>query len=269
MDLHQGRSAWLLHLINQGQLAVEVFFILSGMLFYKSAVGAILMQPPSALRCARFVITRCLRLWPIMIFCTILLLPSPLVPNRASAAWTLMFASNNLPWNKQFLSWLWSDFRAFVRSHASHPQHRSISVDVQYFVFAVIAIFICSFAPSRAPSILTVVAATAAIASVAMSIQTAAELIDAPAASRLRVPMPVIGIDWMQVCPRQTHLLFTYFHITAHAGGRHAPRCRHILLVSVPQVSCACQMAPWPDRPQCCASLPALGHGASRRSRHP
>ena len=109
VDAHQGRFALLLHLVNQGQLAVEVFFILSGFLFYKSATGAVLMQPPAVSRCAHFVITRCLRLWPIMLFCSILLLPSPVVPNRAAAAWTLLFASNHLPWNQQFLSWLWYD----------------------------------------------------------------------------------------------------------------------------------------------------------------
>ncbi len=110
IDAHQGRFAPLLHLVNQGQLAVEVFFILSGFLFYKSAISADLTQPPAASRCAHFVISRCLRLWPIMIFCSILLLPSPMVPNRAAAAWTLLFASNHLPWNRQFLSWLWFDF---------------------------------------------------------------------------------------------------------------------------------------------------------------
>ncbi len=89
---------------------MEVFFILSGMFFYKSAAAARLMQPPSAYRSVQFIINRFLRLWPIMIFCSILLLPSPMVPNRAAAAWTLLFASNHLPWNKQFMSWLWSDF---------------------------------------------------------------------------------------------------------------------------------------------------------------
>jgi len=107
VDAHQGRWAWLLHIINQGQLAVEVFFILSGMLFYKSAASSLLMQHPAPSRCAQFVVIRLFRLWPIMIFCSLLLLPSPMVPNRDSAAWTLLFASNHLPWNKQFLSWLW------------------------------------------------------------------------------------------------------------------------------------------------------------------
>jgi len=74
---------------------------------------------------------------------------------------------------------------------------------MQYFVFAVAAVFLCSFAPLRATAVLTVVALAAAIASVAMSIQTASELISSPAGSALRVPMPVIGIDWMQVCPKQ------------------------------------------------------------------
>ena len=113
IDAHQGRFAPLLHLVNQGQLAVEVFFILSGFLFYNSAISADLTQAPAASRCAHFVISRCLRLWPIMIFCSILLLPSPLVPNRAAAAWTLLFASNHLPWNQQFLSWLWCDFLCY------------------------------------------------------------------------------------------------------------------------------------------------------------
>ena len=90
VDAHQGSWGWLLHLVNQGQLAVEVFFLLSGMLFYKSAAASLTMHRITASRCAQFVITRCLRLWPIMIFCSILLLPSPMVPNRAAAAWTLL-----------------------------------------------------------------------------------------------------------------------------------------------------------------------------------
>lgn len=139
------------------------------------------MQAPRISRFAQFIITRFFRLWPIMIFCSILLLPSPMVPNRAAAPWTLLFASNHLPWNKQFMSWLWS-----------------IGVDVQYFVCAVVAMFACSFAPSRAPSLLTILALSSAIASVALSIQSASNLVFAPAGSELRVPMPVIGIDWMQ-----------------------------------------------------------------------
>jgi peptidoglycan/LPS O-acetylase OafA/YrhL len=117
VSAHQGQLSWLLHLVNQGQLAVEVFFILSGMLFYNSAVGAHLMQAPRISRFAQFIITRFFRLWPIMIFCSILLLPSPMVPNRAAAPWTLLFASNHLPWNKQFMSWLWSEFLLFYLEH--------------------------------------------------------------------------------------------------------------------------------------------------------
>ena len=82
---------------------------------------------------------------------------------------------------------------------ARHILFRSISVDVQYFVFAVIALLICSMVPSRATVLLTALAAAAAAASVILSIQTASELINAPAGSELRLPMPVIGIDWMQV----------------------------------------------------------------------
>jgi hypothetical protein len=75
-----------------------------------------------------------------------------------------------------------------------------------------------------------------------MSIQTASELISSPAGSALRVPMPVIGIDWMQVCPKQPPRPPVRLHLISCAGGRHAPRCRRILLVSLPQVSCACQV---------------------------
>jgi hypothetical protein len=70
---------------------------------------------------------------------------------------------------------------------------------MQYFVCAVVAMLICSFVPSRATLLLKVISATAVVTSVALSIQTASELINAPAGLQLQVPMPVIGIDWMQV----------------------------------------------------------------------
>jgi hypothetical protein len=188
-----------MHLVNQGQLAVEVFFILSGMFFYNSASGAHLMQAHCVSRCAQFIITRYLRLWPTIVFCSILLLPSPMVPNRAAAPWTLLFASNHLPWNKQFMSWLWSDSQVSLSLIAYHVPNRSISVDAQYFVFSVIVILACSCCSSRAPALLTFFAMSAAISSVTLSIQGASDLISAPVGSELRVPMPVIGIDWMQV----------------------------------------------------------------------
>ncbi len=101
---------------------------------------------------------------------------------------------------------------------------RSISVDVQYFVVAVIAVFACSFVPSRAAISLTALTVAAVATSVTLSIQTAAELINAPAGSELRVPMPVIGIDWMQVLhPAASPFFFVsciYFHFI-YAGGCH------------------------------------------------
>jgi hypothetical protein len=86
----------------------------------------------------------------------------------------------------------------FVVLSQTHLHVRSISVDMQYFVCAVVAMLICSFVPSRATLLLKVIAATAVVTSVAFSIQTASELINAPAGLQLQVPMPVIGIDWMQ-----------------------------------------------------------------------
>jgi hypothetical protein len=76
---------------------------------------------------------------------------------------------------------------------------RSISVDAQYFACAVFAMFLASFLPARPPNVLTLSAVAAATASIVLSIQTAFELVTAPPGSELRVPMPVIGIDWMQV----------------------------------------------------------------------
>lgn len=90
-------------------------------------------------------------------------------------------------------------FSCPVFSSTSQVLRRSIGVDVQYFLCAVIAMLVCSFAPSRAPALLSGLTISAAIASVTLSIQSASDLVFAPAGSELRVPMPVIGIDWMQV----------------------------------------------------------------------
>jgi hypothetical protein len=91
---------------------------------------------------------------------------------------------------------------------------------VQYFVVAVVAVFMSKFASSRAPAFLAVMAISAAVAALVLSIRTASQLISAPAASALLVPMPVIGIDWMKVSPKRHFFsAFSSFHFTS----RRAP----------------------------------------------
>jgi hypothetical protein len=150
---------------------------------------------------------------------------------------------------------------------------RSIGVDVQYFVCAVIAIFACSFAPSRAPALLFVLATSCAVVSVALSIQGASNLIFTSAASELHVPMPVIGIDWMQVRTQpSSHVVVRYSHSArSPAGGCHESCHRRLLLLSVSQVqltSCLFSLhflKLW----QRCAPLPAVAPGSGRRALHP
>jgi hypothetical protein len=113
---------------------------------------------------------------------------------------------------------------------------RSISVDVQYFVVAVVAVFMSNFASSRAPAFLAVLAISAAAAALVLSIKTASQLITAPGASALLVPMPVIGIDWMKVSPNV--ILFQPFpRFISQAGGRHDARSRRLLLLPLSQVT--------------------------------
>jgi hypothetical protein len=157
----------------------------------------------------------------------------------------------------------------FVVLGQTHLRVRSISVDVQYFVCAVVAMLICSFVPSRATSVLKGIAATAVVTSVALSIQTASELINAPAGLQLQVPMPVIGIDWMQVL-LQVASLFFLCCCKACAGRCHESGSRFVLLFSLPQASHSCYMSPFcpVTSSQCRTALPALGHGSSRCPPH-
>jgi peptidoglycan/LPS O-acetylase OafA/YrhL len=96
----------ILRFLLRGELAVDVFFALSGFL-----IGSILSKEllaTGSLALGRFYWRRYLRLTPVYVVVVLLFCSNSLMPHRGVAWQNLLYINNFFPERDQFMPWTWS-----------------------------------------------------------------------------------------------------------------------------------------------------------------